>query len=150
MATPSSTDRQPEVGDVIEFSFLWSHEQEQGRIEGVKDRRCVIVRVLDGPRIVVVPITGTEPEHDHKITLAAGALGLARTSWIVASEVNVSDWPGYASLRGTARRRILALWPALRSPTRPTGRDDRRPYSVWAGKGEHPRVMPLPLASESR
>lgn len=95
MATPSSTDRQPEAGDVIEFSFLWSHELAQGRVEGAKDRPCVIVRVLDGPRIVVAPITGTEPDRDHKIALSAGAFSLARTSWIVTSEINVSEWPGY-------------------------------------------------------
>ena len=102
MATPSSTDRQPEAGDVVEFSFLWSHERDQGRVEGAKDRRCVILRILDGPRIAVVPITGTEPEHSHKIALAGGALGLARPSWIVTSEINVSDWPGY-DLRPAAR-----------------------------------------------
>lgn len=96
METPSSTDdRSPEVGDVIEFSFLWTHEQAAGRIEGAKDRRCVIIRVLDGPRIAVVPITSSEPEHDNKIALSPGALGLSRPSWIVTSEINVSDWPGY-------------------------------------------------------
>lgn len=96
MPTPSSTDdRPPQVGDVIEFAFLWSHEQDQGRVEAAKDRRCVIIRVLDGPRIAVVPITSSEPEHDHKIALTAGALGLTRPSWIVTSEINVSDWPGY-------------------------------------------------------
>jgi hypothetical protein len=94
--TPSSTDdRAPEPGDVIEFSFLWSHEQAQGLVEGVKDRRCVVIRVLPGPRIVVLPITGTEPDHDAKIPLAPGAFGLTRRSWIVTSELNVSDWPGY-------------------------------------------------------
>lgn len=96
MVTSSSTDdRPPEVGDVIEFSFLWKHEHDRGLIEGVKDRRCVIIRVLDGPRIVVAPITGTEPQHDEKIPLAAGSLGLTRQSWIVTLELNVSDWPGY-------------------------------------------------------
>jgi len=94
--TPSSTDdRAPEPGDVIEFSFLWSHEQDQGLVEGVKDRRCVVIRVLPGPRIVVLPITGTEPDHDAKIPLAPGTFGLTRRSWIVTSELNVSDWPGY-------------------------------------------------------
>ncbi len=94
--TPSSTDEPPpQPGDVIEFSFLWSHEQDAGRVEGAKDRRCVVIRVLPGPRIVVLPITGTEPAHDHKIPLKAGTFGLTRPSWIVTSELNVSDWPGY-------------------------------------------------------
>jgi hypothetical protein len=97
MATPSSTDeRRPEPGDVIEFSFLWSHEHAQGRTEGVKDRRCVVVRVLDdGARVAVLPITSAEPDHDQKMALAPGAFGLTNRSWIVLSEINVSTWPGY-------------------------------------------------------
>jgi hypothetical protein len=42
MATPSSAEA-PERGDVIEFSFLWKHERDAGLLEGVKERRCVVV-----------------------------------------------------------------------------------------------------------
>lgn len=110
MATPSSTKpRAPERGDVIEFSFLWKHERDAGQLEGVKDRRCVVAAVLDdGGRIIVLPITGTEPSHDDKIPLAAGAFGLERRSWIVTSELNVTVWPGH-DLR-PARKPIGAWW----------------------------------------
>jgi hypothetical protein len=54
METPSSGDtRAPQQGDVIEFSFLWKHERTAGLLEGVKDRRCVIVALLEGGRRVV-------------------------------------------------------------------------------------------------
>jgi mRNA-degrading endonuclease toxin of MazEF toxin-antitoxin module len=97
MATPSSTKpTSPQRGDVIEFAFLWKHESDAGQSEAVKDRRCVIVSVLDeGRRIVVAPITGTEPAHAFKMPLRGGALGLERPSWIVTSDLNVTDWPGH-------------------------------------------------------
>ncbi|MFN7388318.1 type II toxin-antitoxin system PemK/MazF family toxin [Brevundimonas sp.] len=97
MATPSSTDpRQPERGDVIEFSFLWAHEYAAGETEGRKDRRCVIVAILDGgSRVIVAPITGTEPQHSNKIPLSGGQVGLARPSWIVTDQLNVTIWPGH-------------------------------------------------------
>ncbi|MDB5469302.1 MAG: hypothetical protein JWR84_862 [Caulobacter sp.] len=97
MATPSSTDTHaPAPGDVIEFSFLWKHERDAGLLEGVKDRRCVIAAILEeGRRVVVMPITGTEPAHDNKIPLSGGALGLERQSWIVTSDLNVTVWPGH-------------------------------------------------------
>lgn len=101
--------RGPERGDVIEFSFLWAHERAAGLLEGVKDRRCVIVAVLEGgQRVVVMPITGAEPTHDHKIPLPGGSLGLERPSWIVTSELNVTRWPGH-DLR-SARRPSGAWW----------------------------------------
>jgi len=110
MATPSSAStRAPERGDVIEFSFLWRHERDAGLLEGVKDRRCVIVALLEqGRRVVVMPITGTEPDHDNKVPLPGGALGLERASWIVTSELNITRWPGH-DLR-PARKPSGAWW----------------------------------------
>jgi len=65
-------------------------------IEGVKDRRCVVVAVIEqGRRVVVAPITGTEPTHANKIPLPGGALGPGRQSWIVTSDLNVTVWPGH-------------------------------------------------------
>ena len=98
--------REPERGDVIEFAYLWAHERAAGLLEGAKNRRCVIVAVIEGGRRV--PITGTEPGHEHKIPLPGGALGLARQSWIVTSELNITRWPGH-DLR-PARRPGGAWW----------------------------------------
>jgi hypothetical protein len=96
MATPSSTEpRRPERGDVIEFSFLWSHERDAGLLDSPKTRRCVIVAVLEGgARVIVAPITSQEPEHQNWIQLSGRAFGLTRKSWIITSELNVSIWPG--------------------------------------------------------
>lgn len=94
---------------MIEFAYLWAHERAAGRLEGVKDRRCVIVAVLEGgARVAVMPITGTEPAHEHKIALPGGALGLERPSWIVTSELNITRWPGH-DLR-PARKPSGAWW----------------------------------------
>ena len=94
---------------MIEFAYLWAHERAAGLLEGVKDRRCVIVSVLDdGRRVAVMPITGTEPAHDHKIPLPGGALGLERRSWIVTSDLNITRWPGH-DLR-PARKPSGAWW----------------------------------------
>jgi hypothetical protein len=110
MATPlSANTRAPERGDVIEFSFLWKHERDAGLLEGLKDRRCVIAALLEGGRrVVVMPITGTEPSHDHKIPLQGDAFGLERQSWIVTSELNITLWPGH-DLR-PARQPVGAWW----------------------------------------
>ena len=69
----------------------------------------MIVAILEGGRrVAVMPITGAEPNHDHKIPLSGGALGLDRRSWIVTSELNVTSWPGH-DLR-PARKANGAWW----------------------------------------
>ena len=75
-----------------------------------------------------MPITETEPDHDNKIPLSAGALGLERQSWIVTSELNITVWPGhdlrpartpggawwrYGRLSDTLRRRVADAMQAL-------------------------------------
>ena len=56
----------------------------------------MIVAILDGgSRVIVAPITGTEPQHSNKIPLSGGQVGLARPSWIVTDQLNVTIWPGH-------------------------------------------------------
>lgn len=90
----STSPRPPRPGDVIAFEYLWSHERDVGLFNGVKTRHCVIVRVLDNGLVVIVPITGTKPTHANIIELRGGVLGLARASWIVTSDINITEWPG--------------------------------------------------------
>jgi hypothetical protein len=40
-------------------------------------------------------ITGTDPGDVPKVSLGGGAVGLNRPSWIVPTDVNVTDWPGH-------------------------------------------------------
>ncbi len=93
----------PEPGLVVSFSYLWHHEYQQGRDEGVKYRPCVIiisVQELGGKYLVTVaPVTHSAPaQPDAGIEIPAETkrrLGLddAR-SWVVVNEVNDFVWPG--------------------------------------------------------
>ncbi len=86
-----------EVGLVILFSFLWKSEHERGLTEGQKARPCLIIMV--GKQVVVCPFTHTRPgpgvygvriPDEVKIQLGLDA----EPQWIIASEVNFTDWPG--------------------------------------------------------
>lgn len=93
----------PQPGDVLSYSYLWSHEAETGHEEGLKDRPVAVVvtaRISDGRvRIHVVPITHNQP------TKTQTAIELPKTvkrdlglddepSWIILSEMNRFTWPG--------------------------------------------------------
>ena len=85
---------------VLHYAFLWRHEAEQGRIEGIKDRPVVVVVVLaDGDEVVVAPIT-TKPPQQHAPAMEVPArvrahLGLdAVHSWISVATLNRFVWPG--------------------------------------------------------
>jgi hypothetical protein len=51
----------PELGLVINHSFLWPNETNRGQEEGSKDRPCAIVLKTEGAvgelKILVVPVT---------------------------------------------------------------------------------------------
>lgn len=94
----------PEPGLVISYAYLWHYEHQAGQDEGRKDRPSVIVLAVertDGSTVVtVLPITHSAPaEPAAAIEIPAPIkkhLGLddAR-SWVVVSEGNEFDWPGY-------------------------------------------------------
>ncbi len=93
----------PVPGLVIRYSYLWRHEQSQGREEGIKDRPCAVllsVRDKAGERkVVALPITHTPPRDPaHGVEIPAATkqrLGLDNArSWIVISESNRFIWPG--------------------------------------------------------
>jgi inorganic pyrophosphatase len=96
---------EPECGLVISYSYLWKHESDAGRTEGLKDRPCAIVLAIDSNDkkakiVTVVPITHTPP-NDPAMAIEIPPkvkqhLGLdAKRSWIVLDEFNEFTWPGY-------------------------------------------------------
>jgi mRNA-degrading endonuclease toxin of MazEF toxin-antitoxin module len=97
MATLSSDRRRPAPGDILPYSFLWSHEFDVGRDDAVKERPCVVVLAVgagENPTVTVAPITSREPERPGAIPLKPGAPGLDRASWIIPWELNTFRWLG--------------------------------------------------------
>ena len=102
----------PQPGLVISYSYLWSDEAAEGRVEGRKDRPCAIVIACDlgdEPRkqVAVVPITHTAPQDpDVAVEIPPRVkehLGLdGERSWIILNEMNVFMWPGF-DLRAISR-----------------------------------------------
>lgn len=95
---------EPKNGLVISYSYLWRHEQEAGREEGVKNRPCAIVLVVksheDTRKVTVAPITHTLPHNpDVAIEIPLKVkqyLGLDNErSWIILDDFNEFVWPGF-------------------------------------------------------
>ncbi|MGH9624396.1 MAG: growth inhibitor PemK [Bryobacteraceae bacterium] len=99
---------EPEVGLVISYSYLWKEEEEQGLVEGRKDRPCAIVLTVEVPaaeshrrkQVAVAPITHSPP-HDPSVAVeipprVKERLGLdGERSWVILEEVNIFTWPGF-------------------------------------------------------
>ena len=95
----------PEPGLVISYSYLWHHEHEAGHEGGRKDRLTVIVLAIERQGeertiVTVLPITHTAPvDPASGVEIPAAVkrhLGLDHDrSWIIVSEGNEFDWPGY-------------------------------------------------------
>ena len=91
---------EPQPGLVISYAYLWSEEAEQGRVEGRKDRPCVIVVAVETPgpvprkRVAVAPINHTRPS-DPRVAIEVPPrvkehLGLDdERSWVILDEFNV-------------------------------------------------------------
>jgi hypothetical protein len=94
------------------YAYLWSDEQRAGRVEGRKDRPCVVVLATeDADRdtiVTVVPMTHTPPAPSEQAVPVPQAtkrrLGLdSEGSWLIVDEVNRFVWPG-PDLRPISRR----------------------------------------------
>lgn len=95
----------PEPGLVISYAYLWHYVHEAGHEEGRKDRPSVIVLAVkrqadDSTVVTVLPITHTDPgAPGGAVEIPAAVkrhLGLDDSrSWIIVSEGNEFDWPGY-------------------------------------------------------
>jgi PemK-like, MazF-like toxin of type II toxin-antitoxin system len=96
---------EPTQGLVISYSYLWRHERTAGLTEGVKDRPCAIVLVVEdkdngAKTVTVAPITHSPP-RDPKMAIEIPArvkahLSLdAARSWIALDEFNEFLWPGF-------------------------------------------------------
>lgn len=92
---------EPQPGLVIRYDYLWHHETDGKRNEGVKVRPCAIVvarkTLSNGDVVLVAPITHSPPlKHQMAIEipqLVKQYLGLdGERSWIVTSEVNAVSW----------------------------------------------------------
>lgn len=95
---------EPEAGLVISYAYLWSNEFRQGKVEGLKNRPCAIILVVEndtgGNKVTVAPITHTEPLNtDVALEIppkVKAHLGLdAERSWIILDDFNEFIWPGY-------------------------------------------------------
>jgi hypothetical protein len=95
----------PLPSQVIRYSYLWRAEYLQGQEEGLKDRPCAVVLLLEneegGEVVTVLPITHTPPslvDADLAIEIPSDTkrrLGLDdEPSWIMLTEANRFNWPG--------------------------------------------------------
>jgi PemK-like, MazF-like toxin of type II toxin-antitoxin system len=93
----------PEEGVVLNYVYLWTHEQVTGRIEGSKERPVLVVAVdKNSKSVIVCPIT-TSPSSEGRthiripVSLARSTMHLPRPddSWVVVNEANKFTWVGY-------------------------------------------------------
>lgn len=121
----------PQVGLVIRYDFLWSHERGRGYVAGVKERPCVVVTaVTRGPagetHVLLAPITHATPRSGATALAippsVARHLGLDdERGYIVADEANTVSWddPGIVPVAPGQRwaygRLPKGLYEALRS-----------------------------------
>ena len=87
----------PRIGDILHYVYLFTHEQQAGREEGIKTRPVVVIATR-GQRVFTVAITtkadkqrATLPIPDRVADLA----GLARGTSVVVEQYNHFTWIGY-------------------------------------------------------
>jgi hypothetical protein len=88
----------PQKGMIIRYSFAWAGEDAD--VDSNKVRPAMLVVVLEGNRVVALPITHSAPRADQEAMEIPPALkttlGLdGERSWIRLTEGNIFTWVGY-------------------------------------------------------
>ena len=94
----------PENGLVISYSYLWRNEYKTGKLEGLKNRPCAVIIVIENNEaeqiVTVAPITHSAPQ-DINVAIEIPSkvkhhLGLdGERSWIILDDFDQFQWPGY-------------------------------------------------------
>lgn len=87
----------PKVGDILHYVYLFTHEQQSGRDEGVKTRP-VMVLATRAQRVFTVAITTKGDKQGSALPIpdaVADAAGLARGTSVVIDQYNHFTWIGY-------------------------------------------------------
>ena len=136
----------PQNGLVISYSYLWRNEYNAGKVEGLKNRPCAMILVVentDGEQIVTVAAITHSMPHNLDVSIEIPAkvkahLGLdGERSWIILDDFNQFKWPGYdiRPITNTNERYAYGLLPPLlyeqirqkiidlRNKLKPTSRD---------------------------
>lgn len=100
----------PKVGDILHYVYLFSHEQESGREEGIKTRP-VMVAAVQANRVFTLAITTKGDRIGSTLPIpdaVADRAGLARGTSVVVDQYNHFTWIGYDIRPVTAEPTYLA------------------------------------------
>ncbi len=100
----------PKVGDILHFVYLFAHEREAGRDEGIKTRPVVVIAV-QGRRVFTVAITTKSDKAGHKLAIpdvVADRAGLSRGTSVVVDQYNHFTWLGFDIRPVTAEPSYIA------------------------------------------
>jgi hypothetical protein len=87
----------PGPGDILNYVYLFAHEQDRGRDEGVKERP-VLVLAVTGRTVLTLAITTRGETYPGTIALpedVAKGAKLRHPSAVVVTEYNHFTWLGY-------------------------------------------------------
>jgi hypothetical protein len=94
----------PVPGMVVRYVYLWSDDKAKGRVEGAKERPCVLVLAVRQAtgiiQTVVAPITHAPPEDPADSIEVPPAVRLSlgldsERQWVRLDELNSFGWPGF-------------------------------------------------------
>ncbi|MDX3911165.1 MAG: hypothetical protein QHC67_15300 [Sphingobium sp.] len=87
----------PNVGDILHYVYLFAHEKEAGRDEGIKTRPVMVIAIKER-RVFTVAIS-TKAHYRGSVLPVPDAVadraGLARGTSVVVDQYNHFTWLGF-------------------------------------------------------